>query len=173
LEHRILSRTLVLGIIALAVILGVSSYPNAYAWNASPKISYQDIAGALAYSSPTVNVIIQFDFSAISKLPSTVNYPTEYQLRKSTDGGSSWTEIGPKAISSTPTSTVFTVQYNLGAVSQLTLVQARLNSNLKGWSDWGPDNAVPVPEFPFSIIALASVTVGALALFRSKRRVTG
>jgi len=150
--------------IVLLGILGFVLYPNAYAWSSSPQITYSDDG-----SGNTV-LTIQFDFSQMSNPPSASHFPTEFQVRTSTDG-SSWTELSPVAISPTPTTTVFTETYNLGSVSGTIQVQARLMCSIHGWSNWGPAPAIPVPEFPFGTIAVTSMLVLAsgLFIFRKKR----
>lgn len=159
-----MSRQSVLAALVLLGMLGLMLYPNAYAWSSSPQITYSDDG-----SGNTV-LTIQFDFSQMSNPPTSGHFPTEFQVRTSTDE-SSWTELSPVAISSTPTTTVFTETYNLGSASGTIQVQARLMCSIHGWSNWEPDPAIPVPEFPFGTIAVTSLLVLAsgLFLFRKKR----
>ncbi len=150
--------------IVLLAMLGLMLYPNAYAWGSSPQIT-----NSVDGSGNTI-LAIRFDFSQMSDPPTPSHYPTDFQVRTSADG-SSWTELPAVAISPTPTTTVFTETYNLGAVSGNIQVQARLRCSMHGWSAWGPDPAVPVPEFPSGMIALTSLLVlfGGVFLFRKKR----
>jgi len=106
----------------------------------------------------------------MSDPPTASHYPTEFQVRTSTDG-MSWTELSLVPLSPTPATTKFTVTYNLGPVSGTPQVQARLNCSVHGWSSWGPDPAVSVPEFPVSAIAVTSVLLmlGSLLLLRRRR----
>jgi len=147
-----MSRQSVLVAVGLLAILGLAAYPNAYAWSSSPQI-----ANSVDGSGNTI-LTIQFDFAQMSDPPTPGHHPTDFQVRTSTDG-SSWTELPPVAISPTPTTTVFTQTYNLGAVSGTIQVQARLNCSVHGWSTWGPDPATPVPEFPSEMIAVMSLLI--------------
>jgi hypothetical protein len=145
-------------------ILGLAFYPSVHAaWSASPQIT-----PSLDGSGNTV-LTIQFDFSQMSSPPTSSHYPTAFQVRTSTDG-MSWTELPTVPISTIPATTVFTETYNLGSVSGTTQVQARLNCNIHGWSDWGPNPAVPAPEFPIGTIpvTLLLIVIGSLFLFRRK-----
>jgi hypothetical protein len=165
LEDTKVSRLAVLAAVFLVAMLGFTLYPNAYAWNSSPQITYsQD-------SSSNIILTIQFNFAQMSDPPTSSHYPTQFQVRTSTDG-SSWTELTPVPISPTPTTTIFKETYNLGSVSGMIQVQARLECNIHGWSNWGPDPATPVPEFPSTVIPiiLALVFAGVLFLFRRKNR---
>jgi len=157
----------ILATIAFLAILGLSLYPSAYAWDSSPQIT------SSSDGSGNTILTITFDFSQMSDPPSGSHYPKEFQVRTSTDG-MSWTELSPVPLSPTPTTTKFTVTYNLGPVSGLIQVQARLNCSIHGWSSWGPDPAVPVPEFPAGTVALTSVLLmlGSLLLLRRKRPAT-
>lgn len=150
--------------IAFLAILGLSLYPSAYAWNSSPQIMSSGDG-----SGDTI-LTITFDFSQMSDPPTASHYPTEFQVRTSTDG-MSWTELSLVPLSPTPATTKFTVTYNLGPVSGTPQVQARLNCSVHGWSSWGPDPAVSVPEFPVSAIAVTSVLLmlGSLLLLRRRR----
>lgn len=150
--------------IAFFAILGLSLYPSAYAWDSSPQIKSSDDG-----SGNTI-LTITFDFSQMSDPPSASHYPKEFQVRTSADG-MSWTELSPVPLSPTPMTTKFTVNYNLGPVSGPLQVQARLNCSIHGWSSWGPDPAVPAPEFPAGTVAVTSVLamLGSLLLLRRKR----
>jgi hypothetical protein len=159
-----MSRQSVLAAVVLLAMLGLALYPNVYAWGSLPQIT-----NSVDGSGNTI-LTVQFDFSQMSDPPTPSHHPTDFQVRTSTDG-SSWTELPAVAISPTPTTTVFTQTYNLGAVSGTVQVQARLRCSVHGWSDWGPDPATPVPEFPSGMIAVTSLLVlfGGLFLFRRKR----
>jgi hypothetical protein len=160
---RKLSRQLVIVAIALLAMLAFVSYPNAYAWSSSPQITFSDDG------SGSKILTIQFNFSQMSNPPTSSHFPIAFQVRTSTDG-SSWTELDPVSISP-PTTTVFTETYNLGSVSGTIQVQARLQCVIHGWSEWGPDPAVPVPEFPFATTAVTSVVLlMAFFLFRRKQQ---
>ena len=139
-------------------------HPSAYAWNSSPQIT-----NSLDGSGNTV-LTVQFDFSQMSDPPTASHHPTDFQVRTSTDG-SSWTEQAVVHITSIPSTTVFTVTYSLGKVTGDLQVQARLNCNVHGWSSWGPDPAVPVPEFPFGMATVTSLLIltGSLFLFKRER----
>jgi len=163
LEDTELSRKLALVTLALLAMLGLATYPSAYAWSSSPQIT-----NALDGSGSTI-LTVQFDFSQMSDPPSAGHYPTDFQVRTSSDG-SSWTEMAPVQLSPTPTTTLFTVTYNLGKVSGTIQVQARLKCSVHGWSSWGPDPAIPVPEFPFATGALSSVLFMAGTFFLFQRR---
>lgn len=154
-----------LAVIALLVTLGLVVYPNAYAltWDASPQITPS------VDSSGNTILTIQFNFSQMSDPPTSSHYPTEFQVRTSTDG-SSWTELPSVPISPTPTTTVFTETYNLGKVSGTIQVQARLKCNIHGWSIWGPDPAIPAPEFPSGVTTVISLLLlSGIFLFRRSR----
>jgi len=159
-----MSRQSILVAILLLAALGLATCPNVYAWTSSPQITYS------VDGSGDAILTIQFDFSQMSDPPTPSHHPTEFQVRTSTDG-SSWTELPAVAISPTPTTTVFTETYNLGAVSGSIQVQARLMCSIHGWSTWGPDRATPVPEFPSGMTAVTSLLVlfGGALLFRRKR----
>jgi hypothetical protein len=163
LEDEKLSRQLVLVVVMLFATVGLAVYPKAYAWDSSPQIT-----SSLDGSGNTI-LTIQFNFSQMSDPPTGSHYPTEFQVRTSTDG-SSWTELSSVQISPTPTTTIFTVTQNVGHVSGTIQVQARLRCTIHGWSSWGPDPAIPVPEFPFGMITVTSMLllVGGLLLFRRK-----
>ena len=139
-------------------------HPSAYAWNSSSQIT-----NSLDGSGNTV-LTIRFDFSQMSDPPTASHHPTDFQVRTSTDG-SSWTEQAVVHITSIPSTTVFTVTYSLGKVTGDLQVQARLNCNVHGWSSWGPDPAVPVPEFPFGMATVTSLLIltGSLFLFKRER----
>jgi len=139
-------------------------HPSAYAWNSSPQIT-----NSLDGSGNTV-LTIQFDFSQMSDPPTASHHPTDFQVRTSTDG-SSWTEQAVVHITSIPATTVFTVTYSLGKVTGDLQAQARLNCNVHAWSSWGPDPAVPVPEFPLGMAAVTSLLIltGSLFLFKRER----
>jgi hypothetical protein len=164
LEDGKVSKQLVLAAVVLFATLGLAVYPNAYAWNSSPQIT-----NSLDGSGNTI-LTIQFDFSQMSDPPTGSHYPTDFQVRTSTDG-STWTEQTPVHITPTPTTTVFTLTYPLGVVSGVIQVQARLRCTIHGWSSWGPNPAIPVPEFQFGMVAVTSLSVlmGGLFLFRRKR----
>jgi hypothetical protein len=157
------SRTLVLAVVLLSATLGLTIYPSAYAWTSSPQIT-----SSLNGSGETI-LTIRFDFSQMSDPPSATHYPTDFQVRTSTDG-SSWTELPSTQLSPTPTTTTFTVTQNIGRVSGTIQVQARLRCSIHGWSSWGPDPAIPVPEFPFGIVTVTSLLLlmGSLVLVRRK-----
>jgi hypothetical protein len=150
--------------IAMLVTLGLVLYPGyAFAWDSSPQI-----AVSLDGSGDTI-LTIQFDFSQMSNPPTPSHYPTAFQVRTSIDG-STWTELASVPISPTPTTTVFTETYNLGKVSGIVQVQARLDCSVHGWSVWGPNPAIPAPEFPSSVVAITSlVLLGGLLLLRRSR----
>jgi hypothetical protein len=164
LEDEKVSKQVVLALVVLCAALGLAVYPKAYAWDSSPQIT-----NSLDGSGNTI-LAIQFNFSQMSDPPTGSHYPTDFQVRTSTDG-SSWTELSPVQISPTPTTTIFFVTQNIGHVSGMIQVQARLRCSIHGWSSWGPDPAIPVPEFPFGMVAVTSMLllVGGLALFRGKR----
>jgi hypothetical protein len=151
-------------ILALLIAISLAYYPNAYAWSSSPQIT-----SSLDGSGNTI-LTIQFDFSQMSDPPTASHHPTDFQVRTSTDG-SSWTEQPSVHIASIPTTTVFSVTYPLGKVTGAIQVQARLNCSIHGWSSWGPDPAIPVPEFPFGIVTVTSLLLltGGLLLFRRKK----
>lgn len=154
----------ILAVVMLFATIGLVYYPNAYAWNPSPQIT-----NSLDGSGNTV-LTIQFDFAQMSDPPTMSHFPTEFQVRTSTDG-SSWTELPSVPISPTPTTTVFTETYNLGQVSGSIQVQARLRCIIHNWSSWGPEPGVPVPEFPSGVVTVISLLslVGGLFLFRRNR----
>jgi hypothetical protein len=141
----------------------LSLCPSAYAWDSSPQMT------SSGDGSGNTILTITFDFSQMSAPPTASHYPKEFQVRTSSDG-MSWTELSPVPLSPTPTTTKFTVTYNLGPVSGTPQVQARLNCSVHGWSSWGPDPAVPVPEFPVSAVAVTSALLiwGGLLLLRRK-----
>jgi hypothetical protein len=149
--------------IAFLTILGPSLYPSAYAWDSSPQIT------SSADASGNTILAITFDFAQMSDPPTASHYPKEFQVRISTDE-ISWTELSPVPLSPTPSTTKFTVTYNLGSVSGLLQVQARLNCSIHGWSSWGPDPAVPVPEFLAGTVAVTSLLLmlGSLLLLRRR-----
>jgi len=160
-----MSRRSALAVIAVLVTLGLVFYPNAYAltWDSSPQIT-----PSLDSSGNTI-LTIQFNFSQMSDPPTSSHYMTDFQVRTSSDG-SSWTELPSVPISPTPMTTVFTETYNLGKVSGTIQVQARLKCNIHGWSIWGPDPAIPAPEFPSGLTAVTSLLlVSAIFLFRRSR----
>jgi hypothetical protein len=162
-RHSNMSKQSVLAALVLAVALAVMFYPNVYAWDSSPQITTsQDGMG-------NTIVTIQFNFAQMSDPPTSVHHPTDFQVRTSIDG-SSWTELPSVPLSPWPTSTVFTETYNLGSVSGRLLVQARLKCSIHGWSNWGPDPAISVPEFPppMTIATAALVLAISLFLFRKK-----
>jgi len=158
-----LSKRIVLAVVVLFAALGLAVYPKAYAWDSSPQIT-----NSLDGSGNTI-LTIQFNFSQMSDPPTGSHHPTDFQVRTSTDG-SSWTELSSVQISPTPTTTIFTVTENIGHVSGTIQVQARLKCSVHGWSSWGPDPAIPVPEFPFGVVTVASLLffVGGLLLFRRR-----
>lgn len=162
-EDEKLSRHLVLAIVVLFAALGLAVYPKAYAWDSSPQIT-----NSLDGSGNTI-LTIQFNFSQMSDPPTGSHYPTDFQVRSSTDG-SSWTELSSVQILPTPSTTIFTVTENIGHVSGTIQVQARLKCSVHGWSSWGPDPAIPVPEFPFGVVTVTSLLffVGGLLLFRRR-----
>jgi hypothetical protein len=149
---------------ALLATVALAYHPSAYAWDSSPQIT-----NSLDASGDTV-LTIQFDFSQMSDPPSASHFPTDFQVRTSTDG-SSWTELSSVQIAPTPTTTIFTVTENIGHVIDTIQVQARLKCNIHGWSSWGPDPAIPVPEFPFGMVTVTSMLVlaGGLLVLRRKR----
>jgi hypothetical protein len=155
------SMAVVAALLATAILV---HNPSAYAWDSSPQIT-----NSLDGSGNTI-LTIQFDFSQMSDPPTAGHHPTDFQVRTSTDG-SSWTEQVIVPITSIPATTIFTVTYSLGKVTGDLQVQARLNCNIHGWSSWGPDPAVPVPEFPFGIVTVTSLLllVGSLLLAHWKR----
>ena len=159
-----MSKKSALAMIAMLVMLGLALYPNTYAWSSSTQITH-----SVDGSGNTI-LMIQFDFSQMSDPPTASHFPTDFQVRTSTDG-SSWTELPAVAISPTPTTTVFSETYNLGAVSGTIQVQARLKCSIHGWSTWGPDPAIPVPEFPSGMVAVTSLLLlSGVFLFLRKRQ---
>jgi hypothetical protein len=160
-----LSRSSVLFAVALLAILGLSVYPSAFAWSSQPQITYSTDA-----SQHTI-LTIQFDFSQMSDPPSAGHYPTDFQVRTSTDGNQ-WTELPAVPITSRPSTTVFSVTYDLGQVSGTVQVQARLRCNVHGWSNWGPDPGIPVPELQFGAATVASLMlVSGLLLVHNRSQV--
>jgi hypothetical protein len=153
----------VLAMVVLLAAIAFAYYPNAYAWSSSTQIT-----NSLDGSGNTI-LTIQFDFAQMSDPPTASHYPTDFQVRTSTDGFS-WTEQSPIHLTTTPTTTVFTVTDSLGMISGVIQVQARLRCNIHGWSTWGPDPAIPVPEFPFGMVAVTSLLllVGGLFMFRRR-----
>ena len=164
LEDKKVSKRIVLALVVLFAALGLAVYPKAYAWDSSPQIT-----NSLDGSGNTI-LTIQFNFSQMSDPPTGSHHPTDFQVRTSTDG-SSWTELSSVQITATPTTTIFTVTENIGQVSGTIQVQARLKCSIHGWSSWGPDPAIPVPEFPFGMVTVTSMLllVGGLLVFRRKR----
>ena len=154
-----------LGAVALITVLGLSIYPSAYAWSASPQIAPSNDA------SGNVILTIKLDFSQMADPPGSYDhYPTDYQVRTSTDG-SSWTDLPPVHLSYIPATSVFTVYYNLGKVTGPLQVQARLNCNIHGWSDWGPEPGITAPEFPLGLAPVVSLLalLAGLIMLRRKR----
>jgi hypothetical protein len=165
LEKKKVSKRIVLALVVLFAALGLAVYPKAYAWNSSPQIT-----SSLDGSGNTI-LAIQFNFSQMSDPPTASHYPTDFEVRTSTDG-SSWTELSSVQIAPTPTATIFTVTENIGHVSGTIQVQARLKCSIHGWSSWGPDPAIPVPEFPFGMVTVTSMLLlaGGLLVFRRKHQ---
>jgi hypothetical protein len=163
-EDEKVNRQVVLALVVLFAVLGFAGYPKAYAWDSSPQIT-----NSLDSSGNTI-LTIQFNFIQMSDPPTASHYPTDFQVRISTDG-SSWTDLSTVQISPTPTTTIFTVTENIGHVSGTVQVQARLKCSIHGWSSWGPDPAIPVPEFPFGMVAVTSLSLltAGFLLFRRKR----
>jgi len=160
-----MSKQLVLVAVVLVVVVGLVFYPNVYAWGSSPQITTsQDGTG-------NTILTIQFSFAQMSDPPTSAHHPTDFQVRTSTDG-SSWTELASVPISPWPTTTVFTETYNLGSVSGTLLVQARLKCSIHGWSDWGPDPAISVPEFALPMTVVTSALVLAISMFLFRRKKT-
>ena len=153
----------ILVVVVLFATIAFAYYPNAYAWSSSTQIT-----NSLDSSGNTI-LTIQFDFAQMSDPPTASHYPTDFQVRTSTDG-SSWTEQSPVHLTTAPTTTVFTVTDSLGMISGVIQVQARLRCNIHGWSTWGPDPAIPVPEFPFGMVAVTSLLLLAGGLFMFRRR---
>lgn len=158
-----MSKKAALAAIALVAALGFLLYPNVYAWDSSPQIT-----ASLDASGNTV-LTIQFSFAQMSAPPTETHHPIAFQVRTSVDG-STWTELAPVQISPWPTTTVFTETINIGTVSGTVQAQARLQCIIHGWSDWGPDPSVPVPEFPLPMIAATSTLVLAIGLLLLRRR---
>ncbi|MGA3193253.1 MAG: hypothetical protein ABSD73_12265 [Candidatus Bathyarchaeia archaeon] len=158
-----MSKQVVLALVVLFAVLGLAVYPKAYAWDSSPQIT-----SSLDGSGNTI-LTIQFNFSEMSDPPTGSHHPIGFQVRTSTDG-SSWTELSPIQISLIPATTIFTETENIGHVSGTIQVQARLDCNIHGWSSWGPDPAIPVPEFPFGMVTVTSMLflAGGLLVFRRK-----
>jgi hypothetical protein len=151
-------------IVALFVVLALSSYSSAYAWSSSPVItSSVDSSGntiltivldfhAMAYSDRRFGDGRHHGFMwAYSEYP--IHYPTAFQVRTSTDG-ISWTLLAPASFDLGPkvpyqpykVPTTVTVTYNLGAVHGTVWVQARLkDSGDLGWSAWGPKPTISLP----------------------------
>lgn len=150
--------------IVLVAALGLFLYPSVYAWSPSPQIK------ASVDGSGSTILTIQFSFAQMSDPPTATHHPIAFQVRISPDG-STWTELTPVQISPWPTTTVFTETYNLGIVSGTFQVEARLQCIIHGWSDWGPDPAVPVPEFPVPMIVVTSTLVLAIGLLFSRKRI--
>jgi hypothetical protein len=163
LEDEKVSKPVVLALVLLFAALGLAVYPKAYAWDSSPAIT-----NSLDASGNTI-LTIQFNFSQMSDPPTASHYPTDFQVRTSTDGAS-WTELSSVQIAPTPTTTIFTVTENIGHVTGTIQVQARLKCSIHGWSSWGPDPAIPVPEFPFGMATVTSMLVlaGGLLVIRRK-----
>jgi len=116
----------------LVAAIGLGFYPSVYAWNSSPQISHaQDASG-------NTILTIQFNFAQMSDPPTSGHHPTDFQVRTSTDG-TTWTELPSVPLSPFPTTTVFTVTFNLGHVNGPIQVEARLNCVIHGWSDWAPN----------------------------------
>ena len=149
--------SIVLGILALAFLIGFRSFPTAYAWSSSPVITAN---GA--------TLTIQFDFSQMSNPPTSAHHPFEYQVRASTDGGTTWSEFTPVSLSPFPTTTVFTVTYQLPEQYVQSIVQARLDCTFHGWSDWGPSPPTPVPEFAVTPFVLIPALITSLYLIRRR-----
>jgi len=158
-----LNRESILVTVALSAILAFSFHPNVYAWSSSPQIT-----PSLDGSGNTI-LTIQFDFSQMSDPPSSGHFPTDFQVRTSTEG-ITWNELPAVPISPTPTTTVFTETYNLGSVSGTVQVQAKLHCSIHGSSSWAPDPAVPVPEFPVGAIAVTLLMLVAGSLFLLRRK---
>lgn len=119
----------------LVATVGFGFYPNVYAWNSTPQISHsQDASGNMILT-------IQFSFAQMSDPPTSGHHPTDFQVRTSADG-STWTELTPVPLSPFPTTTLFTVTFNLGHVNGPIQVEARLNCVIHGWSDWAPNPPV-------------------------------
>jgi hypothetical protein len=116
----------------LVTMLGFGLYPNVYAWNSAPQINpSQDTSG-------NTILTIQFSFAQMSDPPTSGHHPTDFQIRTSTEG-STWTELTSVPLSPIPTTTIFTVTYNLGHVNGQLQVEARLHCIIHGWSDWAPN----------------------------------
>ena len=166
LGHAKMNKQSVLAAVVLAVVIGLVFYPNVYAWSSQPQITYS------ADTSGRTILTIQFSFAQMSDPPISSHHPTDFQVRTST-AGSSWTELASVPISPWPTTTVFTETYIIGSVSGTLLVQARLKCIIHGWSDWGPDPAISVPEFslPMTVVTSALVLAVSLFLFRKKNPV--
>jgi len=156
--------TLIVAVVLLATTLLFARSPNAYAWDASTQIT------SVVESGHTV-LIIQFDFSQLSKPPTSSHYPFEYQIR-TTDNDEQWVEYPPVSIQQ-PTTAIFTVRYNFSAyIRYIFYVQARLHSNQDGWSTWQPSLGAPVPEFPWGVPLVALSAVAASLYLLRKRRMT-
>ena len=152
-------------IVALFVVLALSSYSSAYAWSSSPVVT------SSVDSSGNTILTIAFDFYDMAyryRGPLddgshhglmgeysgwSGDYPNAFQVRTSTDGVS-WTTYAPTSLDLGPkvpyepykVPTTVTVTYNLGVVRGTLWVQARLqDSGDLGWSAWGPAAAVSIP----------------------------
>jgi hypothetical protein len=123
--------------IFLVAMICLGLYPNVYAWASAPQINHsQDASGNTILS-------IQFSFAQMSDPPTSGHHPTDFQVRTSNDG-STWTEMAPVPLSPIPATTVFTVTYNLGHISGQIQVEARLNCVIHGWSDWAPNPPIAI-----------------------------
>ena len=155
--------TLIVALVLLAPTLIFARSPNACAWDASTQIT------SVVESGHTV-LIIQFDFSQLSKPPTSSHYPFEYQIR-TTDNDEQWVEYAPVSIQQ-PTTAIFTVRYSFSAyIRYIFYVKARLHDNQARWSTWQPESmGVPVPEFPVGVtLVVLSAVATSLCLLRKRR----
>jgi len=150
-----MSRAIIL--VPLILLVLVASLQPAYAWSSSPMITANG------------NVLtIQFDFSQMSSPPTSAHHPVAYQVRVSSNGGSTWTTLDPVTIATIPSTTVFTETYTLPSSANGLEAQARLQCSIHGWSDWGPDPATPIPEFQFAPLVALSALAASLYILKCK-----
>ena len=96
--------------------------------------------------------------------PSSIHYIDQVDVDK--DGSI-------QSISLSPQSTViFTIQYNLGAVTGMPSVRARAHCIVHGWSDWS--SSIAVPEFSPMFVPVILVSLTLFTIFaRSKLKTRG
>jgi hypothetical protein len=121
---------------------------NAYGWD-----SRSNITSTIDASGETV-ITIGVDYIEMTATPSAGHHPIEFQVRTSPDG-SQWTELTEVPITTIPPR-FFNLTNNLGKIGKTTYVQARVDCNIHGWSQWGP--ATPVLTTAQPTITLNSTT---------------